>query len=72
MPQVAEVEEWSGHHLDACLHQGLADGVLVIDHEPEVATVIWWLTARPLKREELIAQIDEGHILTFPTKLEYK
>jgi hypothetical protein len=54
-PGVAEVEEWSDQHLDARLHQGLVNGGLVIDDKSEVATVIWWLTASLLKREELIA-----------------
>ncbi len=48
----------------------LADGLLVVHHEPEMATVVRRLAAALLQREELVAQVDEGHVLAFPAQLE--
>ncbi len=72
-PRVAEVEERPRQHFDACFDQRSADGVLVVDHEPEMATIVRRLVASLLEREELVAQIDERHLLAFPAKpeLEY-
>jgi hypothetical protein len=69
-PRIAEVEERSGQDINARFGQRPANGVLVIDHKPEMATVVWRLFAAFLKREELVTQINERHILVFPAKLE--
>jgi hypothetical protein len=68
-PRIAEVEERSRQHLDARFRQRAADGVLVVDDEPEMATVVRRLFASFLKGKELVAQVDERHIL-LPAKLE--
>jgi hypothetical protein len=69
-PGVAEVEERTGQYLDARLGQGSADGVLIVDDEAEVATVIGRLAASLLKRDELVTEVNESHFLAFPADLE--
>ena len=54
-PRIAEVEKRSRQHLHARL---------------QMAAVVWRLFATFLKREELVAQINERHILVFPAQLE--
>ena len=38
-----------------------ADGVLVVDHEPEVAVAVGRLAAALGEGDELVARVDEGH-----------
>src|SRR5271156_6656549 len=71
-PRVPEVEERSRQRLNACLGQCSTDGILVVNHKAKVAPVVWRLTASLLKREELVAKVDEGHMLAFAAKLEVK
>jgi hypothetical protein len=44
--------------------------IRMVIHKPEMATVIWWLPAALLERQELVAQINERRVLVFPAKLE--
>jgi hypothetical protein len=69
-PRIAEVEERSRQHLDARFRERTADGILVVDDEPEMATAVRRLFASFLKGKELVAQVDERHILVLPAKLE--
>src|SRR5262245_31462463 len=71
-PGIAEVEERPRQRLDARFDQRLMDCIFVVDHEPEVATVVWRLAMSPLKREELVAKVNKRHILAFPAKLEFE
>jgi hypothetical protein len=66
-PGIEKIEKAPGQRLDAGLGQGLAHRLLVIDHQPEMAPVIRWLSAALLQREELIAKIDEGRVLALAT-----
>src|SRR6516162_759678 len=69
-PGITEVEERSGQDINARFGQRPANRVLVIDYKPEMATVVWRLFAPFLKREELVAQINERHVPVPPAKLE--
>src|SRR5689334_11869401 len=69
-PRISEVEERSGQDINARCGERSANGVLVIDHKPEMAPVVWRLFAPFLKREELVTQINERHVFVFPAKLE--
>jgi len=69
-PGVAEVEEGPGQGFDAGLGHRPADRVLVVDHQAEVAAVVRGLLSSPLEGQELVAQVDEGHVLAFPAQLE--
>src|SRR6185295_1200328 len=69
-PWVQEVEKWAGQRLDPRVGQRFPDGILVIDHEAEVAAVIGGLRAPFLKRKELVAQVDEGGRVVLAAKLE--
>ena len=71
-PGITEVEERSGQDINARFGQRPANRVLVIDYKPEMATVVWRLFAPFLKREELVAQINERHVPVPPAKLELK
>ena len=70
-PGVAEVEERPRQHLTPASAR-LTDSLLVIHHQPEVATVIRRLTTTLLKREELVAKVDERHAFAFTAKLKIK
>ena len=69
-PRVEEIEKLTGQGVHARVRQRLADRVLVIDHESKMTAVVGGLGAALLKREELIAQIDEGRGLASAAKLE--
>ena len=69
-PRVVEIEERPGQHLDAGLCQCAANGLLVVDHQAEVAAIVGRLALSLLKREELVAQVDEGHVLVLSAELE--
>src|SRR6187200_3593902 len=59
-PRVEEVEKRPGQRLDTCVSQRFSDGFLVIDHQSKMPALVSRLRTTPLKREELVAQIDEG------------
>src|SRR3954469_15476529 len=69
-PGVAEVEKWAGRDLDPGGEDRGARRFLVLDHQAEVAAAgrggIW----RLLQREELVAEVDEGHAIFAAAKLE--
>src|SRR6476646_8981693 len=69
-PRIAEVEERPRQCFDARLGQCLANGLLVVDDEPKVATVVRGLSASLLQRQKLVAEVDEGHVLAFPAKID--
>jgi hypothetical protein len=50
-PRVAKVEERPRQDFHACFGQRLADGVLVVNHESEMATLIRGLLAAFLARQ---------------------
>src|SRR5438105_1915771 len=58
--------------LDACVGQGVADGLFVIDHESKMTAVVCGLGATLLERQELIAEIDEGGGFTPAAKFEFE
>jgi hypothetical protein len=62
--------ERAGQRFDTGSGQRLADRLLVIDHETEMAAVVCRLFTTLLQREELIAEIDEGRCLALAAKLE--
>src|SRR4030095_10953985 len=59
-PRVEEVEKRAGQWLDTRVGQRFADCILVIDHQSKMAALVSRLGTTLLKREELVAQIDEG------------
>src|SRR5437763_7991999 len=69
-PWVEEVEEPPGQRMDASIGQRRADCFFVIDHKPKVATIVSGLCTALLKREELVAEIDEGRSAAFAPKFE--
>src|SRR5438270_3660625 len=69
-PGIAEIEKASGQRRDACLRQRLANRLLVVDDETEMAAVIGSLAAALLKRQELVAKVDESRILAPAAQLE--
>lgn len=69
-PRIAEVEKLPRQHLNAGCGQRSARSIFIIDHKAEVATVSRGLSVALLKRNKLIAEIDEGRALAFTAKLE--
>src|ERR1044072_1613331 len=69
-PRVEKIEKPARQHIDSRVSQRLADGLLVVDHKPEVAAIVGGLGPTFLKREELVAQIDEGRGVALAPKLE--
>jgi hypothetical protein len=50
----------------------MTSGLLVIHNKTEMATIVCRLFAPLLEGDELIAEIDEGHPVTFTTQLEFE
>src|SRR5262249_55605727 len=71
-PGVEEIEKLTGQHLHARLHQGAADGFLVIDHQSKMTAVVGGLSAALLECQKLIAQVDEGRGVASAAKLEFE
>src|SRR5262245_1704716 len=69
-PWIPEIEKRAGQRFDTGSGQRLADRLLVIDHETEMAAVVGGLLPPLLQREELVAEIDEGRRLALAPKLE--
>src|SRR6185369_5452630 len=69
-PRVAKIEEAPFERGDTSRLELLAGRFLVIDNQTEMATVISGLFTAPLQRNELIAQVDEGHGIAFAPQLE--
>src|SRR5262245_56256584 len=69
-PWIPEVEKRAGQRFDTGSGQRLADRLLVIDHETEMAAVVGRLLTPLLQREELVAEIDEGRCLALAAELE--
>jgi protein-disulfide isomerase-like protein with CxxC motif len=69
-PGIEEIEKLTGQHFHARLRQGMSHGLLVIDNEPKMTTVISGLGATLLEGQELIAQVDEGRGFASAAKLE--
>jgi catechol 2,3-dioxygenase-like lactoylglutathione lyase family enzyme len=69
-PGVEEVEAPAGLELDAGVNERLARRLLVVDDETEVARPIRGLRSPLGERDELVAQIDEGHAPGAAAKLE--
>src|SRR5580692_3170695 len=69
-PRVAKIKEgpveWGN---PSCLER-LAGGLFVVDDEAKVATIISRLRAALLKRNELIAQVNESHRVTFTAQFK--
>src|SRR5436190_6401472 len=60
-PGIEEVEPAAGEDLHAGLLQRRADGGLVVDHQPEVPVLVRRLGTVGRERDELVAEVDEGH-----------
>ena len=71
-PGVAEVEPAAGLELDAGVYECLAGRLLVIDDEAEVPRLIGRLGSSGRQRDELVADVDEGHAPCAAAKLEVK
>src|SRR5581483_1203684 len=69
-PRIEEIQEPPRERLDARRGECLAHRFLVIDHEAKMPAVICGLPAALLQREELVAKIDEGHVLALAAQLE--
>src|SRR4051794_32680004 len=69
-PRVAKIEETPGKQRNACFRQGSTNRLLVIHHETKMPSVIRGLPPAFLKREELVSEADEGHVLASPAQLE--
>ena len=46
--------------------------MLVLDDQAEMAIIVGGLPTTLRERQELIAKIDEGHVLAFATQLEFQ
>src|SRR5262245_60085379 len=71
-PRIPKVEKRAGQWFDPGSGQLLADRLLVIDHETEMAAVVGGLLTPLLQREELIAKIDERCCLALAAQLEFE
>jgi hypothetical protein len=71
-PRVTKVEERPRNLLNARRSERPLSGFLVGNNETEMTTVIRRLLASLLQGYELIAEIDEGHMLAFAAKLEFE
>ena len=60
-PRVAEVEAAAGHDVRTGRLERRPHGLLVVDHEPEVAVGVGLLAAALGEGDELVARVDEGH-----------
>src|SRR2546423_1348469 len=69
-PRIEKVEEPAGQWSNARAGQRLAHGLLVVDHESEMAAVVGGLGTALLEREKLVAEIDEGRSAALAAKLE--
>src|SRR6516165_4318074 len=69
-PGIEKIEKTARQSLNADFYQCLAHCFFVIDHKPEMATLVRRLRAPFLKGKELIAQVDEGGCSALATKLE--
>jgi hypothetical protein len=67
-PGVQKVEERTGEGLDPRFGQCRARGFLIVDDQPEMASVVGGLGASPLERNELVAEIDMWKLRMRPTK----
>ena len=61
--RVEKVQKAPWQDIDACSGQGRSNSLFVIDHQPEVPTIVAGLLTAFLKSKKLIAQIDEGSVL---------
>ena len=70
-PRVEKIQEAPGQDLHAGGGQSCAHGLLVIDHEPEMAAVVAGLLAALLKGKKLIAEIDKGGMIALAAQREF-
>jgi hypothetical protein len=69
-PGVEEVEPAAGLEFDAGVCERLAGRLLVIDDEAEVAGSVRRLCSAFRERDELVADVDEGHARRAAAQLE--
>src|SRR5262245_8026588 len=69
-PWMPKIEKRAGQRFHTGRGQRLADRLLVIDHEAEMAAVVGGLLTPLLQREELVAEIDEGRCLALAAEFE--
>src|SRR6185369_10782178 len=69
-PWVAEVEERARLDSDACRLDRRSSGFLVLDHQAEMAAAGRRGVGRFLQREEMVAEVDEGHARLLAAKLQ--
>ena len=71
-PRVEKIEKLTGQRLHTRLGQRLPHRFLVIDDKSEMTAVVGSLPAAFLKRQELIAEIDESRVLALTAQFEVK
>src|SRR5450631_1690122 len=69
-PRVPKIEKRSRQGLDAGIDQCFASGLFVIDDKPKMTSIVGGLCTALLQRNELVAQIDERHVIALAAKLE--
>src|SRR5262245_64925444 len=69
-PRIEEVQEPPGQRLYARGSKSLPHRFLVIDHQPEMPSIIGGLPPTLLQREELVAKIDERRFLALAAQPE--
>ncbi len=67
---VAEIQKRTADRLDPRRHEGGARRLPVSDNETDMPAVIGGLFASRLQRDELVAEIDEGHRLVLAAQLK--
>ena len=70
--RVPEIEEGAIKQANTCCLERLAGRDLVVDDKTEMTAIVGWLFATLLERDELVAQIDEGHGVALAAQLEGK
>ena len=71
-PRIEKIEKLTGQRLYTHLGQRLPHRFLVIDDKPEMTAVVGSLRTALLKREELIAEIDESRVLALAAQREVR
>jgi 2,3-bisphosphoglycerate-independent phosphoglycerate mutase len=69
-PGIAKIKELTIEYADTSRLECLAGRLLVVNHEAKVATIVRRLPATLLKRNKLIAQVDESHGVALAAQFE--
>jgi hypothetical protein len=71
-PWIAKVKEGSFDLRDAGGFQSATSGLLIVYDETEMTTVVGGLFTSLLQSNELIAKIDERHLVVLAAQLEFE